>query len=396
MKNHCTFAVISVAVVVLLAWAFRAAFGQEGEKPKGSGLAPACRILNPKPDEAVTGGTVRVLVEATDDKGVKALKLFVNGIPVPESVARPITAPSKPILASSRDVPPGHKIRRQFVTDVPLPQGEKEILIRASVCDDDGNDTNVTIKVLHAKVTPISSDLHLLCVGISKHRNLRYDIACAATDAEALAVLMQQQEGKQYTRVHAMVLTDAKATKSNIMEALAKLKDAKSSDTIMVFLSAHGVEREGKLYLAPCGLVVNDIEGTCVAWQQVVDTLTGIYAKKLLFADACHAGARLGDRQATSEQLAQAMRNTGIALLTATRGDELSSENGGAGYSQFALALMEAFRGSADANQDGVVTLPELEMYVPQRVSKLTQGLQHPHLVSVEDFNPQTAIVVIK
>ena len=49
----------------------------------------------------------------------------------------------------------------------------------------------------------------------------------------------------------------------------------------------------------------------------------------------------------------------------------------------------------ADVNRDGAVTLPELELYVPSRVSELSDGVQHPHVVAVQDFDPQTPLVRI-
>jgi hypothetical protein len=62
----------------------------------------------------------------------------------------------------------------------------------------------------------------------------------------------------------------------------------------------------------------------------------------------------------------------------------------------FTHALIEAFTGKADVDADKKITLPELALYVPKRVSELTKGLQNPQLVLVQDFNPQTMLAKVE
>jgi uncharacterized caspase-like protein len=91
--------------------------------------------------------------------------------------------------------------------------------------------------------------------------------------------------------------------------------------------------------------------------------------------------------------MAERMRRTGIVVLASSGGDEFSFEDKSLGHGEFTVALLEALRGMADLDGDGSVTLPELVLYVPRRVSRSTRGLQNPQLVSVQDFNPRRSLV---
>jgi WD40 repeat protein len=368
-------------------------------------VPPTCHFVSPTTDQQITGETVRVMVAAADDREVKDLRLYVNGAPLPDNIAKgiaiaskaisvpskAIAIPSKPIAVSSKDA--SMRVAKDFTVDVPLPPGETQILLRAVIHDDEQNSADCSVTVHRTNTAPVLGDLYLLCVGLTKYRNPLYNLVYPAADAEAIAAVMRAQQGKQYAHVYATVLTDNKATVAGIQAAVQALTAAKPADTVMVFLSGHGVQQEGKFYFAPYGIMVNDIANTCLSWQTVTETLSGIYAKKLLFTDACHSGAKLGERQATSDQLASAVRRTGIVMMASSQGDEFSFEDTTLQHGAFTAALLEACAGKADVNGDHILTLPELELYVPKRVSELTQGLQHPHLVSVQDFNPQTPIV---
>lgn len=386
-------------------------------------IPPVCWILKPDPEEAVERDAIRVLVEATDDTPPTDVQMYANGILVPELVAKPIradakaisayakaisadakpinadakpiSADSKPITVDGKEVPSEHAFSRVFTVDVPLPPGEKTVLLRAVVYDDEKNKCDAAVTIHRAKAMPAAKDLYVLCVGVSRYRNPTYNLTYAASDAGAIEQALQPQAGREYAHVHATLLTDTKASSKGIMAAVQDLqKKAKPGDTVLVFLSGHGVQRAGKFYFAPWGIVVNDVENTCLAWQSLVGALAQVYARKLLFTDACHSGAKLGPYQATSEQLAEAARKrSGIVMMASSRGDEFSFEDRELKRGAFTQALLEAFGGKADFDGDNEITLPEIALYVPRRVTDLTKGLQNPQLVLVQDINPQAAVV---
>ena len=416
-----------------------------------SRVPPMIRIISPQRGQTLTGKSVRVLVEAADDEALENFKMFVNGVLVPDTVAKPIIVDGKPIIVDGKpiivdgkpiivdgkpiivdgkpivadgkpivaegknlnlEVRPivadgrpitadgrGLKNAQQyashqlFVMDLPLDGGARNLVLRAVVTDNQQNKSDAAVMVKSAYSAPVQSDLHLLCVGISQYRNPNYNIGFAAADAKGIAGVLQAQRGRNYKNVHATILTDRQASAKNIRAPIGELKKAKPNDTVMVFLSGHGLRASGQFYFAPWGTFINDVPGTCLRWNELLGALDKVYARKLLFTDACFSGSKLGARQATSGELAElAQRESGLVMLSSSQADEFSFEDKSTKHGAFSLALMEAFAGKSDVDGDAEITLSEVALYVPRRVSTLTKGLQNPQLVFVQDFNPQTVL----
>jgi uncharacterized caspase-like protein len=64
--------------------------------------------------------------------------------------------------------------------------------------------------------------------------------------------------------------------------------------------------------------------------------------------------------------------------MCSSMGREVSLEKAEWGHGAFTLALTEALQGGADYNKDSTIHLNELDLYVADRVEKLTRGRQHP------------------
>ncbi len=398
-------------------------------------VPPAIRIIRPFHKAMLTGNSVRILAEAADDSPISDFKFYVNGVLVPDSVAKPIIVSGKPIIVDGKPIivdgkpiivdgkpiivdgkpitvegkplaasgenleapEPQYPFHKFIVMDIPLPATNQEITLRAVVTDGEQNKADDAVIVKSSLSAPVKGDLYVFSVGVSNYRNPLYNIPFASSDAQAMQKLLQAQTGKAYAKVHPSILTDKQATKQNIRAALEKLKAAKPDDTVMVFLSGHGLQTGEKYYFAPWGTFVHEIAETCLEWNAILDALGGVYAKKLLFTDACFSGAKLGDKQATGGELAElARRRNGLVMMSSSQADELSFEDKEAKQGVFTLALMEAFSSKADVDGDKEITLPELALYVPKRVSGLTKGLQNPQLVLVQDFNPQTVLVKVE
>lgn len=361
-------------------------------------IAPALRFLSPSAQATVAGNSLHVEVEATDDAEVQEVQFFTNGSNVPEASAKVIQSASKAITFGDKAIPANHKISRTFSADLPLPPGEAEVLVRAVVFDKDRNSAQSTLSVKRGDTQTVRGDLRALCIGVSRYRNPKYNLQFAADDANALGAALSAQQGKNYANVEVTVLADDKASAQNIRAALDDLKkNAKPSDTVLIFLSGHGVPLDGEFYFAPHGIVADDIKGTALPWKDILDPLKDIVGKKIVLADACHSGARVAEEAATGEQILDASRrHKGIVVMASSSGDRYSYEIEELKHGAFTVALLEALGGKADnIKADGKLTLPELESYLSERTSVLTEGRQQPHLVA-QDFNPQTALALTK
>jgi uncharacterized caspase-like protein len=164
------------------------------------------------------------------------------------------------------------------------------------------------------------------------------------------------------------------------------------------------VQNKGSFYFAPWEADAGGIAQTCVPWAEVVAQLDDVFAKKLVFMDACHSGGRLplGPAQANNQQLAEAARGpAGLMVLASCQGKEFSYEIPARGHGAFTVGLLSALRGEADGNGDGQVTLAEVLAYVPEHVNDLVVQAdgnlrQTPHLVSIQDFNPMTPLAHVR
>jgi hypothetical protein len=347
---------------------------------------------------------VKVRFEASDDKAISGFRISANGLNVPNTMKRAIEIGARGAKPSTKGLPRGHKIRKIYSVDVPLPPGAKRVILRVVVYDNEKGQADASVRITRANVGPLTGNLYLLSIGVGKYRDSRYNLSFAAQDAQAIAAALQSQKGKQYGSVYATVLTDEKATVASIRQALTRLKSAAPADTVMVFLSGHGVLSRDRVYFASHGLDTSRVESTCLPWSEAVQTLSSIYAHKMVFTDICRSGSGLGELQltndrlieATNQQLQNADQRAGVVLFTACQGEEVSFEDAAEKQGAFALALLEALRGRADTDGDGAVTLAEMLAYVPGRVSGLADGKQNPLLISLQDLDPQTRLAQLR
>ncbi len=110
------------------------------------------------------------------------------------------------------------------------------------------------------------------------------------------------------------------------------------------------------------------------------DIAEAIPAKHVFFVmDSCYSGLGLtrGAGRAGSENfIREVSRRSARQMLTAGGADQQVADGGPNGHSVFTWTLMQALEGSADLNNDGVITATELASYIGPVVSSLS--LQTP------------------
>jgi uncharacterized caspase-like protein len=68
----------------------------------------------------------------------------------------------------------------------------------------------------------------------------------------------------------------------------------------------------------------------------------------------------------------------GKIILTASGGNEVSSEDDKLKHGVFTYFLLEGLRGKADMDKDGIITVDEAYRYVSLEVPRATGQEQHP------------------
>jgi hypothetical protein len=146
-------------------------------------------------------------------------------------------------------------------------------------------------------------------------------------------------------------------------------------DWLLFFFSGHGSER---------GL---HLKGDVLPWGDLRQRLMTLRARVVLaFVDTCQSGAILTPkgfiRDAPLKVKAASLTPSGRVLITSSGASEISSESRLLQGSPFTQALASGWRGAADADHDGRVTLGELYHFIYGRTVASTlsapAGPQHP------------------
>ena len=237
----------------------------------------------------------------------------------------------------------------------------------------------------------------MLAVGVSEYRKPDMRLLLAAKDALDFAGAWADQKGKLYSGVEARVLTDAQATKANILEGMQWLeKQVKGSDVAVLFFAGHGLDdNEGLFYFLPFEVDPGNLKGTGLPQTDIVATVSAIAGKVLVFMDACHSGNLMGktrrrgimDVNTVINELAAA--ENGAIVFSSSTGRQYSLENTDWGNGAFTKGLVEGIGGKADFRGTGRITVNMLDLYVSERVKELTEGQQTPTTVkppNVPDF----------
>ncbi|MBK7061267.1 MAG: caspase family protein [Rubrivivax sp.] len=247
--------------------------------------------------------------------------------------------------------------------------------------------------------------LFLVAVGVSDYARKAYALDLAAKDASDFAAVMAAQGGRLYASVESRLLTDRRATRAAVLDALAWLQaSAGPRDTAMLFIAGHGVNDDnGQYFFMGHDADVDRLAATAISESQLRGSLAAIKGKALLFADTCHAGNVIGSGAAVSQELGR-LSNTltsaenGVIVFSASTGRQESIEKKNWGNGAFTKALIEGLRGAADFRKEGVVTHQGLSYFLGQEVRKLTGNLQTPVTavpVGVVDY-PMVALVAAR
>jgi uncharacterized caspase-like protein len=121
----------------------------------------------------------------------------------------------------------------------------------------------------------------------------------------------------------------------------------------------------------------------------------------VLLLDACHSAGLsvdvtrdLGNNLANLYLEKLLYQESGRAIITSSDVNEPSheSERWGKGHGVFTYYLLQGLKGSADTNQDRLVSVGELFRYVRQKVRLDTQFLQNPRMLIGDNENLALAV----
>jgi uncharacterized caspase-like protein len=363
-------------------------------------IVPQIKFTKPGPSEFAVTQSDSVVIEGEVEGKDLLPPVTINGLAV-----------------NTRPVQTGLSFRIK----VGLQPGENRFEVATK--DTDGQPTSKLLIVKREELK-FAGQRWAVVFGISKYQNpgipnLRY----AHRDAEAFYEFLKSPNGGAFPDDHLMILTNEKATKSAIENAVFDfLKQTKKEDLVMIFFSGHGLSRgKGYSYFVTHDTDPMRIEETAFNMEEVRRALrTSIRAERvMIFADACYSGAVndyiKGTRGIAEDNLINrylvemAKVKPGIVSITSCAENEVSNEawlywehgiftfvlvSGLGGKITDTGGKVKSFE-SADVNQDGIVTVGELSEYVSKYVSGYTKNKQNPQ-VSKSNFDPNTPLSVVR
>ena len=228
--------------------------------------------------------------------------------------------------------------------------------------------------------------LYVAAVGISRYSNPVINLQQAAKDARDFARSLERQQGAFYEAVHTRVLTDERATRVAVLDALDWLRSKPGpNDVAVLFFAGHGVvDAADTYYFLPYDMRASQLKRSAVSETQLRDALAAVRGRTLFFVDTCYASRAIGnaDRHETV-RLANGLSQSemGVIVFSGSAPRQESLESAAWGNGAFTKALLDGLGGLADGRHVGFVTHVGLDGYVSRAVRDLTGGRQTPMTV---------------
>ncbi len=368
--------------------ALRLANAESGRKQSSATVAqlmpPVISISSPDNGTSVstTTVTIRYTVRTPNDAPVTNVRLLVDGRP----------------MAAERSLKAVPKDNAEQSVTVTIPERNCEIGIIAENRHSASVPATVRLTWAGKKQDEftVQPKLYVLSVGVSAYKDTALTLKYAAKDARDFASAVQKQKGGMYRDVVVKTLSDAQATKDDILDGLDWLKkEVTARDVGIIFIAGHGVnDSTGNYYYLPQNADPDKLMRTGVTFSDIKNTLASLAGKALLFVDTCHSGNVMGSRRGGSADINAvvnelASSENGAVVFASSTGKQYSLEDDNWGNGAFTKALVEGISGKADYGGKGRITVNMLDLWLSERVKELTGGKQTPTTTkpqTIQDF----------
>jgi len=344
-------------------------------------LPPVVAILSPADGTEVSKPSATIRYSARSQDPITAIRVLVNGRPVPAGGAEKLV-----------------KEMGEFSVMIPQQDCEVSVIAQNRFAASEPSTIRLRWKGAVAKEEfEIKPKLYVVAVGVSMYQGADLRLDLAAKDALDFGAAWKEQKGLLYSEVEVRALTDALATKGNILDGLEWLqRQVTSKDVAVLFFAGHGINDPlGAFYFLPVEADLEKLKRTGISQFDITSTVAGTAGKVLVFMDACHSGNLMGKLKRRGLVVVSSVVNelasaeNGAVVFSSATGRQYALENMEWGNGAFTKAVVEGIRGKADYKSTGRVTLNMLDLYVSERVKELTKGQQTPTTVkppNVPDF----------
>lgn len=331
-------------------------------------LPPVVEIVSPAGDSTVQPGTIKVRyrVRTAADAPVTAMRVRVNGLLQSETRALKL-------VKSNDDT-------QEIEVNIPAQNVEIQLFAENKFSTSTPAILRLQVAGGKAAAKQTKPKLYVLAVGVSKYANPEYNLGLASKDANDFVNSLKGQKGKLYSDVAVKLLTDAQATKDDVLDGLDWLKqNVTANDVGVMFVAGHGMnDKLGGYYFMPHNADPDKLARTGVSQVDIKQTFANLPGHTVFFIDTCYSGGVMGNVRTAGFVNDLASAENGAVVFTASSAGQLSQENSAWGNGAFTKSVVEGLNGKADAFNSGAVTVKGLDFYVDGRVKSLTNGQQTP------------------
>jgi WD40 repeat protein/uncharacterized caspase-like protein len=218
---------------------------------------------------------------------------------------------------------------------------------------------------------------YVIAVGVNQYTNPNFNLNFAVADAELFSAewVKQQSALKHFAQIEPVLLTNAQATKANLITALQRLagmalpanapaalqrlQRAQPEDGVVIYFAGHGIAYEQRFYLLPHDLAyqgkredlsdaaLRRVVAAALSDEELERLFEPIDAgTTLLVLDACNSGQALEAEEKrrgpmNAKGLAQLAYEKGLNILTAAQSYQVAKENSTLGHGYLTYALVE-------------------------------------------------------
>lgn len=221
------------------------------------------------------------------------------------------------------------------------------------------------------------------------------DVAFAHRDAQ----YMKQYLIKSFGYLEGNIFFYKDATQSQFKTAIQKLKNVvQPGSEVFVYYVGHGAPdpEEKRGYFVPVDADPNYVSIGGVGLDEFYNEINALPAAQVnIVVDACFSGS--SDQGMIIKNISPVMIevenaykvNQNLVEFTSSGGDEVSSWYPGKKHSLYTYFYLKGIQGSADANQDSLITVGELQNYlveqVPYEARRLNNRQQTPGVTEGRD-----------
>lgn len=296
--------------------------------------------------------------------GVGAVHYYLNGVRVAEGP------------------PPSSKVQEGAVykvkQSIPLYPGHNVIEVRSYSPLSNIETETLATEIFTEQAEVQGRTLYILSVGIDKYSVSGMGLDYAVSDSLLLSKTLRNNVHNRFAKVRNITLTDAKATRDTILQAIRDLScEIKQQDCFILYLSGHGVNVDSNYYFLTSELTAptrTGVYSSGLSQQELTSVLTEITAlESLIILDTCEASSFSGSIAALSMKLASGKLNraTGRAVLTASAKEAIEGYNK---HGVFTYFLIQGLKGMAENKlPDHQISILEAGNYVLSNVPRITR-----------------------